>query len=369
MIIDSLASTKVYVEKKSLLKIIGNSETNNDGFLRVDSSGNKLISNIDSGDTPLYRLEKYSGSYGLMLYNPTTKNIQIAQQGDFLNVGIDFDKGTRYFIGARRIKSISHLKNTFTLDLGDSRIFKVFMDGREIKNYSVTNNSITLNGNESYLIDMFSELVVYTYLSNEVKGSVSRGVMRDESVASPVVNVFSDTSYDAFVMEYYQYPKIWDYELFLNEEYFEGGNIIPLYNFNEASITQNVSRTTYRSGFSYSMNTRINSVENTVELNTFEGNDRVDMVRYVGNDEFRLVFANPAFGRFVLLNNCKADGGGSIMYNKEKNTRKVSLHCGNYVDIVRDFTKEYGSDEYSEGVYGGGLSVYNSHRKSGGESW
>ncbi|MGL6024875.1 MAG: hypothetical protein ACRC0F_09670 [Cetobacterium sp.] len=367
MIIDSLTSTKVYVEKKSLLKIVGNGRTNKEGLLEVDSNGNSLVSNIDSGDTPLYRLENYIGASGLMLYNPTTKNIQIAQQGDSLNIGIEFDKGTMYFTGASRIKSTSHSKNVFLVELGESKVFKVFMDGREVKNYSVLKDSITVTGNESYLVDNFSELVVYAYLSDSIEGSFSYTVERNEGGESSILDIDFDEN-NTFVIEYYQYPKIWDYESFFNEEYFDNRNIIPIDNFSEASITQNISKTMYRGGFKFSRDARINSVDNTMEISTFEGNEKTDMIRYVGNDEFRVVFANPTFGRFVLLNNCKSDGGGSIIYNKDKNTRKVSLYCGNYVDIVRDSSREYGSDEYSDGNYSGGLSIYNSHKKGGGES-
>ncbi|MGL6098478.1 MAG: hypothetical protein ACRC0G_02515 [Fusobacteriaceae bacterium] len=341
MIIDSLTSTSVYVEKKSLLKIVGNSTTNNVGLLEVDSNGNKLISTIDSGDTSLYRLSKYNGGDGLMVYNPTTKNIQIATDGDFLDVGIDFERGTKYYVGARLIKSSTHTSNVFDVPLNGLNVFKIFMDGRELKSYSITNNNIIISGNERLMIDEFSELVIYAYNTT---------------------NILSEDN--LFEMEYYQYDKVWDLDLFGEEEYFEEFRGISVDLFESMSINQNVTKTTYRGGFKYSDDSRLNSIDNTADLNLFSGTGAIDLVQYVGNDDFRMVFVNLEYGRFVLLNNCKADNGVSLILEKAKNMKKLSLSCGNYIDINIATPSAYGRDEYGRRLYGNGaILVYNSHRK------
>ncbi|MGL6131806.1 MAG: hypothetical protein ACRCZ9_09365 [Fusobacteriaceae bacterium] len=340
MIIDSLTSTSVYVEKKSLLKIVGNATTNNVGLIEIDSNGNKLISTIDSGDTSLYRLSKYSGDDGLMVYNPTTKNIQIATEGDFLDIGIDFERGTKYYIGAKLIKSAKHELNTFTVPLNGLNVFKIFMDGRELKTYSVANDNITISGNERLMVDEFSELVVYAYETSVILADVS------------------------FEIEYFQYDVVWDLDLFEDGSHFDSFKGFCVNCFESVSVNQNITKTTYRGGFKNSNESRINSIDNTADLSTFGASELEDLVQYVGNDEFRMLFANASFGRFILLNNCRLDNGVSLILEKSKNTKKFTLSCGNYIDIGFAEPAEYGMDKYGRRIYGSGREmVYNSHRK------
>lgn len=341
MVIDSLISTEVYVEKKSLLKIIGSPTINKDGLLEVDSNQNSLISTIDSGDTSLYRLSKYSGADGLLLYNPTTKNIQIAKQGDILNVSVDFDRGTKYYVGAKLLKSTGHVGNIFDVALEGLNVFKIFMDGRELKTYSVAGNKITITGSDRVLIDDFSELIVYAYKTT---------VISSES--------------DSFEIEYYQYDTIWDKDWLENNDYFESLKGIEINCFESTSITQNVTKTVHRGGFKFSTETRINSIDNTADFNIFSVSGLIDFVQYVGNEEFRIIFVNQTFGRVVLLNNCKTDNGVSLILEKAKNTKKFNLSCGNYIDLSMSSPSVYGKDRYSRGLYSSGVWINNSHRRS-----
>lgn len=342
MIIDSLTTMDVYIEMKSLLKIVGNSTINSNGTLEVDSNNNNLISDIDSGDTPLYRLDKYIGNHGLMLYNPTTKYLQIANEGDFLNIDIDFEKGTKYYIGAKLIKSISVNKTSgaFEVPLDGLNIFKIFMDGRELKNHSTNNNIITIYGNDRLLIDDFSELVVYAY---------------ETSVITNQENIFE--------IEYYQYEKIWDENEFVNGTYFDEIKGISINCFESTSINQSVTKTMYRGRFKYSTKSRINSIDNTAEFNVFSGTGFVDTVQYIGGNEFRMIFANSSTGRYILLNNCQNTNGTSLILEKSKNTKKFNLSCGNYIDIELDKSSNYGEGRYGRKLYGTNVWVINSHKK------
>lgn len=340
MIIDNLTGTEVYVERQTIANIIGNSTTNNNGTLEIDSFGNSLLSTIDSGDTPLYRLGKYTGNDSLMLYNQTTKHIQLAKEGDILNIDIDFERGTKYYIGAKILKSTAKDGNTFTVELNGLTPLKVFLDGREIKNYSSSLNKLTISGSDVSLLDIFSEIVVYAF---------------ETTVIESEENVFE--------IQYYQYETIWEHDSFLDGSYFDEMRGNPIYCFDSVSINQNITKTTYRGGFRFATETRINSIDNTADFNIFDADELVDMVQWAGNSEFRMIFANPTFGRTVLLNNCKIDNGISLIYDKAKNTKKFNLSCGNYIDIKSVSPSLYGKGKYGKGQYGSGTYVVNSHRR------
>lgn len=336
--IDNLTCTSVYVEKKSLLKIIGNSTTNSQGILEIDSSGNSLVSVIDSGDTPLYRLAKYTGNEGLMLYNSTTQHIQIAKKGDILDSNLDFERGTKYYIGSKLIKSTSVSGSVFTVDLNGLNVLKLFIDGREIKNYSINGNKITILGANRLIIDMFSELVVYAYATTVISGNVE------------------------FEINYYQYDSIWNKDTFSDESYFENIRGIELTCFDSVSINQTVGKTVYRNGLKKSNDTRINSVDNVIDMNVFSESELPDMLQYVGYEEFRMILINNLNSRTVLVNNCKVDNGISLIFEKAKNTKKFTISCGNYIDILNAHPSAYGMDRYGRLQYGSGTYVLNSHR-------
>lgn len=342
MVIDNLTSMDVFIETKSLLKIIGTSTINSTGTIEVDSNNNNLISEIDSGDTPLYRLASYKGNNGFMLYNPTTKNLQIANEGDFLDIDIDFEKGTKYYIGAKLIKSTSVNKTngSFEIPLDGLNIFKIFMDGRELKSHATSNNVITIYGSDRLLIDDFSELVVYAYETTNITS------------AEPL-----------FEIEYYQYETIWNRDSFVDESYFDEIKGIYVNCFESTSINQNVTKTAYRGGFKYSTKTRINSIDNTADFNIFSASGFIDMVQYVGVNEFRMIFANHSMGRYILLNNCRNTNGTSLILEKSKNMKKFNLSCGNYIDIELGESSRYGKDRYGRGLYGSNVWIINSHRK------
>ncbi|MGL6185539.1 MAG: hypothetical protein ACRC1T_09205 [Clostridium chrysemydis] len=342
MIIDSLTTMEVFIEMKSLLRIVGNSSVNSTGTLEIDSNNNSLISEIDSGDTPLYRLSVYNGKNGLMLYNPTTKYLQIANEGDFLNVDIDFERGTKYYIGSKLIKSVSvnRENSSFEVPLDGLNIFKIFMDGRELKSHSTKNNTITIYGNDRLLIDDFSELVVYAY---------------------ETTNITSEDN--IFEIEYYQYETVWNKDTFLDGSYFEEIKGIYVNCFESTSINQSVTKTMYRGRFKYATESRINSIDNTADFSVFSASEFIDMVQYIGTNEFRMIFANSSMGRYVLLNNCRNTNGTSLILEKSKNTKKFNLSCGNYIDIEMSSSSKYGEGRYGRKLYGSNIWVINSHRK------
>lgn len=345
MIIDNLTATNVYVEKRKMLTITANNEKNNNGILEVDDNNNNLVSIIDTGDTKLYKLKSYEGYGGLMLYNPITHHIQIAQEGSFLNVGLDSIKGTRYFLNAKRIMSTSVSGKTFQIQLEGLKIFKLFLDnGMEVSDYLEEDNSITINGLQRGFVDDFSKIVAFCYESVEI---LDRGT--------------------SFQIEYMGYDTVFDIDKFMDEDNF----VPPIFNGRELTVFESLvlnssaTKESFKSNFEYRGKGIVQSIKNTFDLSLFGASDIEDLYSYLGSDEFRIICVNPTFGRVVLVNNCYIENGTSINLEKEKNLKRTTVDCGNYIDILSSFAEAYGSGRYGVGPYGG-MRIVNSHRTKGG---
>lgn len=340
MIIDNLTATNMYFEKKVLINITCNSEQNSDGRIVVDDLGNSLVNIVDSGDTNLYRLK--SSTKRIMFYNETDTRIRIVSEGELIDMPLDFSKGTRYFLDSRREYGFYRGDYTFEVtNLSEYEVFKIFLDdGREITSYDIEGNNVILKGVDRLYIDSFSEIIVYMYKET------------------------TSANYP-FVLEYYNYENIIDIENFIDGSYFETfvGNETNC--FESLEISQSVTKDSEKRNFSNVARSRINSVDNSVDLNLFNGSDEVDLIQYIGRDEFRIVLVNPVFGRIVLINNCYIINGISLIYEKEKNYKKVTLTCGNYIDINVSNPSEYGMGRYGRGQYGTGTQIFNSSRRGG----
>lgn len=340
MIIDNLTATNMYFEKKVLINITCNSEQNSDGRIVVDDLGNSLVNIVDSGDTNLYRLK--SSTKRIMFYNETDKRIRIVSEGELIDMPLDFSKGTRYFLDSRREYGFYRGDYTFEVaNLSEYKVFKIFLDdGREITSYDIEDNNVILKGVDRLYIDSFSEIIVYMYKET------------------------TSANYP-FVLEYYNYENIIDIESFIDGSYFETfvGNETNC--FESLEISQSVTKDSEKRNFSNVARSRINSVDNSVDLNLFNGSDEVDLIQYIGRDEFRIVLVNPVFGRIVIINNCYIINGISLIYEKEKNYKKVALTCGNYIDINLSNPSEYGMGRYGRGQYGTGTQIFNSSRRGG----
>ncbi len=57
--------------------------------------------------------------------------------------------------------------------------------------------------------------------------------------------------------------------------------------------------------------------------------------------------------------------GVSFSLEKEKNTKRYTINCGNYIDINLSSPSYYGKKRYSKGNYGVGTQIYNSARNGG----
>lgn len=340
MIIDNLTATNMYFEKKVLINITCNSEQNSDGRIVVDDLGNSLVNIVDSGDTFLYRVS--SSEKRIMFYNETDKRIRIVSEGELIDMPLDFSKGTRYFLDSRREYGFYRGDYTFEVaNLSGYKVFKIFLDdGREITSYDREDNNVILKGVDRLYIDSFSEIIVYMYKET------------------------TSANYP-FVLEYYNYENIIDIESFIDGSYFETfvGNETNC--FESLEISQSVTKDSEKRNFSNVARSRINSVDNSVDLNLFNGSDEVDLIQYIGRDEFRIVLVNPVFGRIVIINNCYIINGISLIYEKEKNYKKVTLTCGNYIDINLSNPSEYGMGRYGRGQYGTGTQIFNSSRRGG----
>lgn len=348
MIIDSLTGTQLFVEKKTKITITCNNIKNNNGVLETDDNDNKLISMIDSGDTKLYRLTSYKGDGSVLFYNENTKKPRMVQEGDIIDMALDFTKGTKYFVGAKKIYVDKPSKYKFSCDLTDLHIFKVFLDnGKELKSYRLENDGITIMGNDKMYIDDLSEIVIYAYTSNSTK------------------TILGSKQNYSFTIEYFGYEAIFDLNEFMDGEYFNILTCEEITLFDNLQLEQTVIKDGVRRDFLNAVKSRINSISNSIDLNTFIGDDEIDLPQHVGRDEFRLIAINQSFGRILLINNCTIDDGVSLDYDKEKNGKRCNISCGNYIDINLSNPSLYGVRRYGRGYYGDGTTIYNSSRIGG----
>ena len=350
IIIDNLITTNVYFEKKVPITITCNNTQNNAGVIKQDDLGNFLVSIIDSGDTNLYKLKQYNGTDGVLFYNENDYKLRLVQSGDIIDMPLDFTKGTKYFVGAKKVFGTYNGNYTFTAEISNYEIFKIFLDnGREINTYTTDENIINITGTDRLYIDDFSELIIYVYKHNSTNNVITKNGIEDFS----------------FVIEYYGYEAIWDVEEFINGEYFETFTGQEVICFDSLEVSQSVTKDSEKSSFSNSPKSRINSVDNSVEFNIFSASEMVDLVQYIGSDEFRIVMVNNIFGRIILINNCKINNGVSLIFEKERNTKKFTLTCGNYIDVNLSNPSKYGKGRYGRGLYGKGTQIWNSARIGG----
>lgn len=350
MIIDNLTATNVYFEKKKLINITCNNTKNNEGIIKEDDLGNKLVSIIDSGDTNLYRVKEYKGSDNIILYNENDHKLRLVKSGDIIDMPLDFTKGTKYFVGAKKVFGNYNGNYTFNAKISEYEIFKIFLDnGREINTYTVDGDNINITGTDRLYIDDFSELIIYVYKHKSTNKIINRDGIEDFS----------------FTLEYYGYEAIWDVDGFISGEYFETFTGQEVLCFENLELSQSVVKDSEKSNFSNSPKSRINSVDNSVELNIFNASEIIDLIQYIGSDEFRIILVNSNFVRVVLINNCQINNGVSLIYEKEKNIKRFTLTCGNYIDINLSNPSEYGKGRYGRGLYGNGTQIWNSARRGG----
>lgn len=340
MIIDSLSDTEVYIEQRITTSIKINKNTNSKGLLEMDELGNELISIVDAGETTFSRLERYNGKDGLMLYNQTTKELQIATQGSMLRIRNDYVKGTKYFIGAKRIFSTGVENFVFQVPLDGRKVFKVQLQGIDIPTFEVSGNSIKIIGNSKFIIDRFSKLVVYAY--------------EDESVSNE-----SDVDIE---ITYETYETVWKDDMLNDPSFFENFRGDQLESFNEATINSSVEEDVVSRDYSNIGVRILNKINNTINLTTFDGLELYSITDSMVGQKFRMLFYNGFIGRVVLVNDCVLSDNMNIIYNQNKNTKSFSIYCGNYIDIKLGLDKPYGRGFYGRGKYGGGKSVRNSAR-------
>lgn len=340
MIIDSLGDTEVFVEQKVESTITVNSLKNNNGVLEIDDLENKLVGLIDSGETEYYTMTQYNGTDGVMLYNRVTKEIQVVKVGDSIKVRNDFQSGTQYFIGAKRVLSTSVNNGIFTVPIDGKNIFRVQLSGRDVKSYQVNGNTIKILGNMNFLVDNFSEIVVYLYDKDKI--------------------IEGDGT--TLTITYQTYQKVWEDDMFDNPQYWISFRGNQLENFDSASISSNVQEDTNKQAFGNVTRRVLNTVDNTISMTTFEGKDLFNIVDSMVGQEFRLLFYNGYYGRVVLVNNCVVSDNVNIVYDKNKNTKTFTIYCGNYIDINKGKDRPYGEGQYGRGRYGGEKIVKNSAR-------
>lgn len=342
--LDSLTDTYVYFELTSDINITCNNTVNQNGKLEVDDSGNSLISRIDSGDTPLGKLESYNGDDKLLVYNETTNEMELLAEGDLFKLNIDFDKGVDYYLGAKKVLATRISGFTFSADIGTKNVFKVYLDGKDVKFFTYDATTITVQGVSSARVDDFTKLTVILYDEHAITDSTE------------------------FVISYSNYTTIYQQDDFMNLSYFKavefnGEDMEMIQSINP---NQEVNKTNIRNSFKNADLSIINKVTNTLEVVSYVLEGYIDLADIVGLNNFRIVLINPFIHRCVIFNNCRMDKGINLSYEKEGNTRKYSLDCGNRIEVtVHGELGAYGEGYYGKGLYGTNTSVINSSHIGG----
>lgn len=341
--IDSLIDTNIYFEIPIDINITCNKDVNQNGILEQDDETNSLLSNIDSGDTSIGRLTSYNGNDGVLMYNSTTKEIEILSVGDDSHINIDFQKGTQYFVGASKIIATRNSGFIFDANIGTKNIFKVYLDGREVGLFSNDETTITIRGISRSRIDDFSKLTIFVYEASEI---------------------LDDTE---FVLSYSNYKTIYLQDDFLSLQYFKDEfNGESMEAVESISPKQEVSLTQIRNSFKNADLSIVNKVTNTLEVTSYILDDYIDLVDVIGLNNFRIILINPFFQRCTIFNNCRVDNGIDLTFEKTSNMRTYTLDCGNRIEItVHGGMGGYGEGLYGKGVYGTNTTVVNSANLGG----
>lgn len=343
--IDSLIDTNVYFEKPIEVTISCNKNINQNGTLEKDDKENSLLSNIDSGDTCIGKLTSYNGNDGILIYNSTTKEIELLGVGDISHIDIDFQRGVKYFIGASKVIATRKSGLTFNADIGDKSIFKVYLDGREVGLFSNDETTITVQGISSARVDDFSKLTIFVYETN---------IIADDT---------------EFVFTYNNYETIYLEDSFMSLQYFRDNsfNGEEMEGIETISPSQDIGLTQVRNSFKNADMSVLNKVTNTLDVTSYIFDDYLDLIDVIGLNNFRIILINPFFKRCTIFNNCKIDNGVTLGFEKEANTRTYKLDCGNRIEITVHANVDglYGKGLYGKGVYGANTTVVNSANLGG----
>lgn len=340
MIIDNLTSTEIYFEMKENMIITCNKNINNNGLIEKDSHDNNLISPIDIGDININKLTNYNGELGVLLYDDNF--MKLVHNNEDVNIPINFKKGLKYLIEVKINEYNCDINQNFIItdDISQFKIFKIFLDNGQELQYRLEDNKIIILGVEKNYIDKFSTISVILYKDNKITNEIT------------------------FNLEYLGYHTIFDKDSFFNGDYFEKFPSFELATLEEFSFTKNIVKEDIHAQFNHKNQPVINNINTSVDIQVFEANQIIDMIQYVADNEFRLIVANLQFGKIILINNCRVENEVSLNFEKEKNTKKTTLSCSNYIDIRTSQPSVYSKGKYGKMSYSSGdIWILNSSRR------
>ena len=338
---DNMNNSEMYIEFFSEINITINSSTNENGKILIDDLNNDLIGIFDIGITKLKKLETYTESRKLLLYD--TRTWGLYSQEDVIQNYIDFDNGTNYKIDAdieyySTFDGISQF--TFT-SLTDKDIFKVFLNGIEVVDYSKSGDNIIIQGDFLDYIDIIdNDMFIITYSSIQT------------------------ISFD-IIITYDGFNQIFDPIRFLDDCILDKTNLTKIGFYKSFDITNSRENTKFKNNFEIAPTTFTNDIRNSLNIEHLQDSLFNDIQILVGNNKFRLIQHNPHIGKAIFYNNCSINDGDTSRIAKENNTRRFTVDFGNY--IIAGFESElsyYGEGIYGFGTYGayGGYLIFNSRR-------
>lgn len=357
MYIEGLTTTKVVVEKKTMSSIDSNNVLNKDGTLNIDELNNILVSDVDGGDTELYRLTKYTGGGKLLIYNKSLNMTQLVSSGEFVDILLDYRLGTRYFLGADIVKLKDKEGHKFKYAFGGVKVFKVFLEGLELKNYRVAEDGIEVLGNDIYKINNLTELVVYTYITNKIENNKLSVSKKDSS--SDTSMTYTDGSTYTFSIEYEQYMSIHP-KMESIEDYLSESNSFDVHHIGDISLTNTTEKSDYITYGKSRKSEVYNNINHSLSFQSFGVGGAKPLHHILGGDVFRVLLIDEMWGRLTILHDCSLQWGTNRNYTKNGNNIDVTINGGGLIDIIPIEGRAYSSYSYGKLTYDGDKMVYNS---------
>lgn len=294
--IENIANGSYYFEKYKTVNILINSLNNGEGVILNDVNGNLLEeTEFDLGNIQFGYLDVYSGYSGkLLVYD--SLGYDLYSEGDILDMGVQWDNGTRYRINGEKLESSDYSDLSFTFESLDSdtdTIYKAYLNDIEIDTSTLvfSDNIITISSDDSEKIEFFDNILTIVKYSTD------------------------QTLVDDILINYESVDKILDFDSFFDLSYFDGKDNIAEYK-NFRSLTENINSTinqTFRR-FSSPYERRY-SINNTLAIEFYKDSDFEDIYNELYGFAFRIVKVSPNPAKIIIWNNCRIKHSSSTKHD------------------------------------------------------
>lgn len=341
--IDNQTAQSMYIEKYSTQTITILPEMNSQGKLERDDKNNNLSGLVDLGKAQLQSLDNYPYSYSLLLYNENGE-FQLVNQNEKISLSLDWDNYTNYKINARKIYSdvYDDITNTFTLNIPESEsfgVYLIFLNNKPIKSFRIDNNKIKItDGNLKYIDKIYNRLDLI--------------IFGDQTLRNTPITI-----------SYLGVSLIYDYNKFINEEYFPNEpHVEEMILYDAPTYSESITKASIKEDFDYRGKTYVNDMSATLDMTFMIDNTHYDLYNQYKGSIFRVIIVNPLVDKIDIYNNCYISDGITFEYNKTTNNRRVVVDVDNRIEILVPSVKPYGKELYNEGYYNGETIIINSKK-------